>query len=53
MDVAIVGARSDRNIEVSAAAADLELSAADLLRIEEITGRGVQVEEGATPEGVE
>jgi aryl-alcohol dehydrogenase-like predicted oxidoreductase len=49
--VAIVGARSDRNIEASAAAADVELSAADLARIDEIAARGVQVE-GATPEGV-
>jgi aryl-alcohol dehydrogenase-like predicted oxidoreductase len=49
--VAIVGARSDRNIEASAAAADVELSEADLARIDEIASRGVQVE-GATPEGV-
>ena len=49
--VAIVGARSDRNIEASAAAADVELSQDDLARIDEIASRGVQVE-GATPEGV-
>ncbi len=52
LHVAIVGARSDRNIEASAAAADLELTDDDLARIEEITAKGVQVE-GATPEGVE
>jgi len=52
LHVAIVGARSDRNIEASAAAADLELTGDDLARIEEITSNGVQVE-GATPEGVE
>ncbi len=50
--VAIVGARSDRNIEASAAAADLELTQADLDRIEAITAQGTQVE-GATPEGVD
>lgn len=50
--VAIVGARSDRNIEASAAAADLELTEDDLAAIEEITAKGVQVE-GATPEGAE
>ena len=49
--VSIVGARSDRNIEASAAAADVELSDDDLARIDEIASRGVQVE-GATPEGV-
>ena len=47
----IVGARSDRNIEASAAAADVELSDDDLARIDEIASRGVQVE-GAMPEGV-
>jgi len=50
--VAIVGARSDKNIEASAAAADVELSSEDLARIEEIVAQGVEVS-GATPEGVE
>jgi aryl-alcohol dehydrogenase-like predicted oxidoreductase len=49
--VAIVGARSDRNIEASAAAGELGLTEDDLRRIEEITSRGVQVD-GASPEGV-
>jgi aryl-alcohol dehydrogenase-like predicted oxidoreductase len=51
IDVAIVGARSDRNIERSLAAVDVELSADDLAEIERITADGVQVT-GAAPEGV-
>ncbi|MFD4254630.1 aldo/keto reductase [Amycolatopsis thermoflava] len=49
--VAIVGARRARNIEDSVAAADLDLTGEDLVRIEKIASRGVQVE-GASPEGV-
>jgi aryl-alcohol dehydrogenase-like predicted oxidoreductase len=49
--VAIVGARSSRNIEVSASAADVRLSADDLARIDKIVAAGVSIE-GATPEGV-
>lgn len=52
IDVAIVGARSDRNIERSLAAVDVELTAEDLAEIERITADGVQVT-GASPEGVE
>jgi len=51
IDVAIVGARSDRNIERSLAAVDVELSSDDLAEIERITADGVQVT-GASPEGV-
>ena len=50
VDVAIVGARSRRNIDASLAAVDVELSAADLAEIDHITMDGVEVE-GATPEG--
>jgi aryl-alcohol dehydrogenase-like predicted oxidoreductase len=49
--VAIVGARSARNIESSLAAADVELGAGDLAEIELITAEAVPVE-GASPEGV-
>lgn len=49
--VAIVGARSARNIEDSLAAAEIELSDEDLDAIERITADGVSVE-GASPEGV-
>lgn len=49
--VAIVGARSSANIRVSAAAADVELSAEDLSRIDDLTADAVHIE-GATPEGV-
>jgi aryl-alcohol dehydrogenase-like predicted oxidoreductase len=49
--VAIVGARSSANIAASAAAADIELSTADLAAIEEIVADAVSIE-GATPEGV-
>lgn len=49
--VAIVGARSARNIENSTAAADVDLSADDLAEIERIVAEGVSVE-GAEPEGV-
>lgn len=49
--VAIVGARSARNIESSLAAADIELSAEDLAEIERITSEAVSIE-GAAPEGV-
>lgn len=49
--VAIVGARSARNIEDSLAAAEVEFSADDLAEIERIAADGVQVE-GASPEGV-
>jgi aryl-alcohol dehydrogenase-like predicted oxidoreductase len=51
MHVAIVGARSSANIEASAAAADVELSADDLEEIETIVADGVSIE-GASPEGV-
>jgi aryl-alcohol dehydrogenase-like predicted oxidoreductase len=50
VDVAIVGARSHRNIERSLAAVDIELDAADLAEIDHITMDGVEIE-GATPEG--
>lgn len=49
--VAIVGARSARNIADSLAAADLDLSEADVSEIERITAAAVPVR-GATPEGV-
>ncbi|WP_210593960.1 aldo/keto reductase [Streptomyces sp. GESEQ-35] len=49
--VAIVGARSSANIRASAAAAEVELSAEDLSRIDELAADAVSVE-GATPEGV-
>ena len=51
IDVAIVGARSEKNIERSLAAVDVRLSADDLAEIEKITADGVQVT-GAAPEGV-
>lgn len=51
VQVAIVGARSPRNIEASLAAADIELSPQDVARIEEIAATGVSVD-GASPEGV-
>jgi aryl-alcohol dehydrogenase-like predicted oxidoreductase len=51
IDVAIVGARSERNIERSLGAVDVELSRDDLAEIERITADGVQVS-GASPEGV-
>lgn len=50
VDVAIVGARSDRNIERSLAAVEVRLRPDDLAEIERITAEGVQVT-GATPEG--
>ncbi|RKN09291.1 aldo/keto reductase [Streptomyces radicis] len=50
VDVAIVGARGSANIEASAAAADVELTAADLAAIDRITEDAVQIE-GSTPEG--
>jgi len=49
--VAIVGARSARNIENSLAAADVDLSDADLTDIEKIVADGVSIT-GASPEGV-
>ncbi|WP_308198021.1 aldo/keto reductase [Saccharopolyspora soli] len=49
--VAIVGARSSANIEASAQATDVDLSADDLARIDTIVADGVPIE-GATPEGV-
>ncbi|MHA6803899.1 aldo/keto reductase [Salinifilum ghardaiensis] len=49
--VAIVGARSARNIENSLAAADIDLSADDLAEIERLTADAVSIE-GAAPEGV-
>jgi aryl-alcohol dehydrogenase-like predicted oxidoreductase len=49
--VAIVGARSARNIENSLAAADVDLTEADLTEIEKIVGDGVSIT-GASPEGV-
>jgi aryl-alcohol dehydrogenase-like predicted oxidoreductase len=52
VDVAIVGARSRRNIERSLAAVDVELDAADLAEMDHITMAGVEVQ-GATPEGVD
>lgn len=52
VDVAIVGARSKRNIERSLSADDVELDAADLAEIDRITMDGYMVE-GATPEGVD
>ena len=51
IDVAIVGARSSKNIERSLAAVDVELTSDDLAEIERITADGVQVT-GASPEGV-
>ena len=51
IDVAIVGARSERNIERSLGAVDVELTRDDLAEIEKITADGVQVS-GASPEGV-
>jgi aryl-alcohol dehydrogenase-like predicted oxidoreductase len=50
--VAIVGARSARNIENSLAAADVDLSETDLTEIEKIVAEGVSIT-GASPEGVE
>lgn len=50
--VAIVGARSERNITDSLAAADVELSQPDLAEIEQIVAEGVPIL-GATPEGVD
>jgi aryl-alcohol dehydrogenase-like predicted oxidoreductase len=50
--VAIVGARSARNIENSLAAADVDLTEADLAEIEKIVAEGVSIT-GASPEGVE
>lgn len=49
--VAIVGARSARNIENSLAAVDVELSDSDLAEIDRITADAVAVE-GASSEGV-
>ena len=51
IDAAIVGARSDKNIERSLAAVDVELSGEDLAEIEKLTADGIQVS-GASPEGV-
>ena len=51
IDVAIVGARSSKNIERSLAAVDVELSADDLAAITRASDEGVQVS-GASPEGV-
>lgn len=52
VDVAIIGARSRRNVERSVAAADITLDAADLAEIDRITMDGYEVS-GATPEGAE
>lgn len=49
--VAIVGARSARNIENSLAAADVTLGVDDLADIDHIAAEGVSIE-GASPEGV-
>ncbi len=49
--VAIVGARSARNIENSLAAAEIDLSADDLAEIERLAADAVSIE-GAAPEGV-
>ena len=51
IDTAIVGARSDRNIERSLAAVDVELGRDDLAEVEKITADGVEVS-GAAPEGI-
>jgi aryl-alcohol dehydrogenase-like predicted oxidoreductase len=51
IDVAIVGARSEKNIERSLAAVDVELSTDDLAEIEKLTADHVEVS-GASPEGV-
>lgn len=51
IDVAIVGARSAKNIERSLAAVDVELSSDDLAEIARISDDGVEVG-GASPEGV-
>ena len=50
--VAIVGARSRRNIANSLAAAELELTATDLAEIERIVADGIPIL-GAAPEGVD
>lgn len=50
--VAIVGARSPKNIEASLAAAEIELTGDEVAQIEDITAAGLSVE-GATPEGVD
>jgi aryl-alcohol dehydrogenase-like predicted oxidoreductase len=51
IDVAIVGARSEKNIERSLAAVDVELTQDDLAEIEKLTADHVEVS-GASPEGV-
>ncbi len=51
VDVAIVGARKAANIEASLAAADIDLTAADLAEIDSLTADAVPVA-GASPEGV-
>ena len=51
IDVAIVGARSSRNIERSLAAVDVALTPDEVAEIAEIADEGVQVS-GASPEGV-
>jgi aryl-alcohol dehydrogenase-like predicted oxidoreductase len=51
VDVAIIGARSARNIERSVAAVDVRLTEDDLAAVERITADGEQVV-GASPEGV-
>ncbi|WP_031469374.1 aldo/keto reductase [Sciscionella sediminilitoris] len=50
--VAIVGSRRKESIADSAAAAEIELSAADIAEIERIAADGVQIEQQATPEGI-
>ena len=49
--VAIVGARSARNIENSLAAADVDLTESDLSEIEKIVTEGISIA-GSSPEGV-
>ena len=51
IDVAIVGARSEKNIERSLAAVDVELGEDDLAEIEKLTADHIEVS-GASPEGV-
>jgi len=48
--VAIVGARSQKNIQAAAEAADLTLTADDLVQLDKITAAAVPVL-GLTPEG--
>jgi len=49
--VAIVGARSARNIEEQPGRADVDLSESDLAEIEKLVTEGVSIA-GSSPEGV-